>query len=209
MAREDDMFGPYIGQRKLNIGCAGNSMPGWDNLDKDPRTKPNIVWTLGGYNDPNDGYHHIWPAMDNGQGGIPMHLPCPPNTYDTVMASHVLEHIPQSNLFDVFNQLHQIIKPEGFLIAITPYGMSDDAWENPHHRQMFTENTYAYFTKRLYAAQGAGYKAYEGELYSDWTIADIRHIPYPEFENDPELRWKKKHLRNIVRELQVVMQVHK
>lgn len=199
MTRAEELFPLYIGPSRLNIGCAGNPLPGWDNLDKDARTKPNIVWDLGGVNNENDGYHNP-----------PLHLPCPPNSYDTIFASHVLEHIPQERLFDVFNDLHQIIKPGGFLIAITPYGSSDDAWDNPHHRQLFTENTYAYFSKRLYEIEGsAGYRAYEGESYSDWTIAETRLVPYKEFENDPEIGYKKKHLRNVIQELQVVMQVHK
>lgn len=184
-----ELFSPYIGPKRLNLGCAGNSFAGWDNLDLDPAVKPDIICKLG--SEP---------------------VPVPDNTYDTVFASHVLEHIPRERLISVMYDLYRILKPGGFLIAITPYGSSDDAWENPHHMQCFTEGTYAYFCKRLYELPNtSGYRAYEGGKYGDWTVAYQGLVPYPEFRTLPEaeIEYKKRHLRNVIQELQVVMVAHK
>jgi predicted SAM-dependent methyltransferase len=182
------LFGLFIGERKLNIGCAGNPEPGWDNLDCEPRTNPDILHALGAYNP----------------------IPKPDNTYDTILASHVLEHVEQAALFYVMKDLHRVLKPNGYLIAITPYGSSDDAWDNPHHKQLFTENTFAFFSKRLYeVGDTAGHKAYEGQDYADWVIAKASLVPYPEFANDPDIEYKKRHFRNVIRELQVVLRAVK
>lgn len=182
--RFEQMFGLYLGPNRLNIGCAGNKMEGWVNLDKDPRTGADIVADLA----------TISPI---------------PTGFDTILASHVLEHVDRADIFRIFNNLWHMLKPGGFLICVTPYGSSDDAWDNPHHRLFFTEDTYMYFCKRLYELGGAGHKAYEGEEYSDWFIIQQSLIPYPEFAKDPGLDWKKKHLRNIIRELHVVLQAVK
>jgi predicted SAM-dependent methyltransferase len=180
-----DQFGQYLGQHVLNVGCASNYEEGCDNLDLDARVNPDIVARLGDK------------------------LPIADNTYDTIVASHCLEHVPPDDLWAAFNEMHRVLKPKGFLVAMTPYGSTDDAWDNPHHRQKFTENTYMYFSKRLYEVQHSGYHAWEGQDYSDWIIVDMRLIPFPEFQNDPELDFKKRHYRNVIQELQVVMQAVK
>ncbi len=180
-----NLFGPYIGKTCLNVGCAGNKIEGCDNLDLEPRVEPDIVARLG------------------------QPLPIADNTYDTIIASHVLEHVYPDDLWATFREFHRVLKPGGFLVAITPYGSSDDAWDNPHHKQLFTENTYLYVSSRLYEVEHAGHKAFEGETYADWTIAEQRLIPYPEFLNDPELTFKARHFRNVIQELQVILQAHK
>jgi SAM-dependent methyltransferase len=182
-----EMFGFFLGEVKLNIGCAGNLEAGFINLDMDPRTGCDIVCELG-----------------------VQQIPLEDSSVDTVLASHFMEHLPRHLLFPVMLELHRVLKPGGHFIAITPYGSSDDAWDNPHHRQCFTENTWMYFSRRLYEIPGtAGYHAFEGQQYADWTISAEHLIPYPEFVNDPKLSWKKKHLRNVIQELHTVMTAHK
>ena len=178
-------YGRYIskGESRLNIGCALNHEPGWVNLDMDSRVHPDVLFDVE---------------------NVP--LPFEDNTFDCILGSHVFEHVV--NLVPLMHDLYRILKPGGFLLAITPYGSSDDAWDCPHHVRSFTENTWAYFSKRLYAyaAPNAGHGAWQGGDYQDWTIAERWLVPYPEFANDPEIEFKKRHWRNVISELHVVLQ---
>ena len=184
----EKMFGPFLGPARLNIGCAGNKLDGWVNLDKDPRAEPDVV------------------------ADITVRAPFDVRRFDTILASHVLEHIPKQDLFKVFANLWLMLKSGGHLICIVPYGSSDDAWDNPHHHQLFTENTFAYFSSRLYEqGNSAGYKAYEGQEYCDWQIALQSLVPYPEYSQwKPDMLNDAKHrFRNVIQELHVVMKAVK
>lgn len=182
------LFGPFLGTKRLNLGCAGNPEEGFDNLDKEPRVNPDILCDLG-----------VEP------------IPVPDNTYDCVFASHCAEHWNRDLMPKIMADIHRILKPNSYFIGITPYGTSDDAWDNPCHRQLFSENTWAYFSSRLYAVKidHSGYMAFEGHEYKDWVIVKQDLIPYPEFMNDPEIDFKKKHFRNVIQEIHVVMQAIK
>lgn len=176
-------YAPYLqGENRLNLGCAGNPEPGFVNLDMDARVNPDVVHDL-----------EITP------------LPFADNTFDCILGSHLFEHI--INLVPLVNDLGRILKPQGFLLAVTPYISSDDAWDCPHHVRAFSESTWAYFSKRLYDHPGhAGAGSYQGGQYADWMIAESWLVPYQAFANDPEIEFKKKHWRNVIQELHVVLQ---
>ena len=177
------MFAQFIGKENLNLGCALNPEPGFINLDMDPRVKPDVRHNL-----------EYTP------------LPFDDNTFDCILGSHVFEHIV--NLIALVYDLGRILKPGGFLISITPYLSSDDATDSPHHVRVFSESTWAYFSKRLYEYEGAhsGRGAYQGGQYRDWGIVETNFAPYPEFIDDPEIEFKRKHWRNVIQELHVVLQ---
>src|SRR3990172_251720 len=119
------LYAPYLVGRKLNLGCANNHEPGFINLDANADTKPDVVHDL-----------EVTP------------LPFPDASFDCVFGSHVFEHIVR--FMALVEDLHRILRPGGFLIGITPYGSSDNAWDNPHHVRCFTENTWMYFDQDLY-----------------------------------------------------------
>ncbi len=174
----------FIQGRKIEVGCAGHRRPGWESLDIEPDTGADHILDLT----------KTYPSMDD--------------QFDTILASHVLEHIDQQDLFTVFDNLWRMLRSGGHLICVTPYGSSDDAWENPHHRQMFTEATYCYFCKALYEVPGnAGYKAHQGRPVHPWQIRMQSFVPYPEYVLLPEgdLYLAKRKYRNVIKELHVVM----
>jgi len=177
------MFGPWIGPRRLNVGCAGNREPGFVNLDKNPGVGADVTADMA--------------DMPFGDG-----------SFDTILASHVLEHVEPERLFRVFAEFHRVLAPGGHLIAITPHGASDDSWENPHHRQRFTPTTFAYFTEALYSIPGnAGHLAAEGQPVRGWRIVLHRMVAHDctLIEKLVPLSWRAKFLRNVVKEVQVVM----
>lgn len=186
-----DVYEPYLGALNLNAGCALNpeeSNPShmWVNLDFNPKVKPDVVHDL-----------NVTP------------LPFGDNTFWCIMASHVLEHIDRDKFLPLVADFHRILIPGGVLIAVTPYGMSDDAWECPMHKQMFTENTWIYPIAETYRSESHGYGAEEGMPVRDWTQEQVIKVPYREFENDPEVEWKAAHWRNVIRELHVVLRAVK
>jgi len=173
------IYGKYLQGEKLNIGCANNHEPGFINLDANPDTKPDVVHDLE----------------------------CPPlpfrdAQFDCVLGSHIFEHV--SGFIPLMEDLHRIIKPGGFLIAVTPYGSCDGAWDNPHHVRGFGENTWYYFDQDLYRGDNAGNGATEG-YKGNFKVEQLILVPLPEFANDPEIEFKKRHWRNVIQEVHAVL----
>lgn len=169
----------FFGERKLNLGCANNHEPGWLNLDLNPAVHPDVVHDLE---------------------SLP--LPFLDASFDTVLGSHVFEHI--RNFVPLVEDIYRILAPGGYLIGITPYGSSDNAWDNPHHVRCFTETTWQYFDQELYKGDHAGNGATEG-YKGDLKLIQVILVPTPEFLNDPELEFKRRHWRNIIQEVQAVL----
>lgn len=189
------MFGAYIGgdaAMRLNLGCARNKLAGFLSLDMEPRVEPDVLHDLE---------------------TVP--LPFPDATFDCILGSHVFEHI--RNFLPLVADLHRLLKPGGFLIAVTPYISSDDAWDSPHHVRAFSENTWHYVCQDLYERTPlphAGFGAYQGFDYKPWTIANITLVPEPDLElgskgivgRQLELQVKKRFMRNVIREIHAVLQ---
>lgn len=181
MSRLREFFGRYLGDRNLNVGCALRPEPGFVNLDCDAQNNPDVVWDLE---------------------RTP--LPFGADEFDCVFGSHVFEHI--RNFVPLVEDFHRILKPGGHLISVTPYLGSDDAWSSPHHVRGFDENTWAYFDQRLYQQDrdNSGFGAQQN-YRADFQVQEIRLVPYPEFAKDPELEFKKRHWRNVIREVHAVV----
>lgn len=176
-----EFYKAFIGEAKLNLGCAGNHEEGFINLDANPAVNPDVVHDLE---------------------TVP--LPFADNSLDTVLGTHIFEHI--RNFVPLVEDIHRILKPGGFLIAITPYLSSDDTMENPHHVRGFTEMTWEYFNQDIYRRNDMGKGADQG-YKGDFEVVQTTLVPNKDFWSDkPEsFEWKKRHLRNVVQEIQVVL----
>lgn len=177
-----DLFGPYLGLDNLNLGCARNHLDGFTNLDCSPNVGADVVWDL-----------HDLP------------LPFEDNRWDCIFGSHVFEHICRERFIQLAGELQRILRPGGYLISVTPYCSSDDAIDNPFHLQTFSEITWHYADQRIYQTPGtAGY----GDFGVDWDLPVIatHFVPYPEHRHAPDLDIRRRHWRNVIQELHVVMQ---
>jgi|GEM_PF-7049720 len=181
-------YGHLIGSVNLNLGCAGNPCVTenghrWINLDKNPHVRPDVVHDL-----------------------VKLPLPFEDSAVDFVMAIHVMEHVPKPDFLPLIADLHRILKPGGNLLALTPYGTSDDALCNPMHHMGFTEDTWMYVLPQVYQLEGnLGYRADENYPIRSWEVKNLALIPYDEFrkDSDEELEFKKRHWRNVIREMHV------
>lgn len=141
--------------RVLHAGCGLAPLPEWlpgreTRLDIDPAVSPDIVA----------------PLTDLGDIG----------PFDIAYCSHVLEHMPPHEIDQALRELHRVLKPGGFLVAVVPnlegvpadltvmyespagpitgldmyYGMEKLVRENPYmaHKYGFVSSTLKAFLTR-------------------------------------------------------------
>jgi len=88
---------------KLNIGCGKDIKEGWVNCDNAKGDLPKGVIRVD----------------------LSKPLPFPDQTFDEILASHVLEHIVEyANTVD---ECFRVLEPKGIMTIRTPYGMNYDA----------------------------------------------------------------------------------
>ena len=108
------------GNTKLNLGCGKDIKKEYLNVDK---FKP--------YDQFLDISKTQWEFKDN--------------TFDEIFCNTVLEHI--TNPLDVIKECHRILKPDGILIVLVPYSLSQHAFITPLHRSFYTWCSFDYFDK--------------------------------------------------------------
>ncbi len=67
-------------------------------------------------------------------------LPFQAEALDCILSVHVFQRI--THLARLVGDCHRILRPGGFLIAVTPHCGSDDAWDHPAHVRAFSERTW-------------------------------------------------------------------
>jgi SAM-dependent methyltransferase len=127
-------------------------------------------------------------------------LPFPDNSIDFVQGSHILEHI--KNIYGLMREIWRVCKPGARCLFITPYATSDDAFENLDHCRMFNENSWMYLDKIT-----NNHCAYAIDF--DFKVVETILVPYPEFLNDPEIEFKRKHWRNVIAYMTCTLEVKK
>jgi len=107
-------------------------------------------------------------------------LPFPDNSFSSMSAYDVLEHIPRwernkngSIVFpfvQLMSEIHRILKPGGIFYAVTPGYPSEAAFQDPTHINFITLGTLNYFAAGTSHARTLGY-GFEGEfevLHNSW-----------------------------------------
>jgi glycosyltransferase involved in cell wall biosynthesis/predicted SAM-dependent methyltransferase len=80
---------------KLNLGCGKNILPGWINLDSDPRPGA-----------------RAWHATQD--------LPCEAGSVSLIYAEHVIGHLALPDIMRLLRECHRVLRPLGILRLSTP-----------------------------------------------------------------------------------------
>ena len=126
---------------KLHLGCGRDIKPGWTNLDIAPGDGIDIVCDL-----------------DTEQ------IPLKDDSVSEFYGSHVVEHL--NNPLGAFAELYRVAKPDAILNVATPYGSSDDAWEDPTHKRPYYIGSWSAFGQPYHYRADYGYTA-------DWICTNI------------------------------------
>lgn len=110
---------------RLNVGCGRNPLVGWINMDKADLHGVDVVWDLATFP-----------------------LPFEDDSIDEFLLSHVIEHINAP--LPLMEELWRIAKPGARMIIRTPYGSSDDAWEDPTHVRPYFLQSHNYYSQPYY-----------------------------------------------------------
>jgi len=161
---------------KLNIGCGRNPIKeaGWLNVDR-IATEADIRAELD---------------------ADTVSLPLDNDTCEEFLLSHVLEHINKP--LPLMQELHRIAKPGALAVIATPYGSSDDAWEDLTHVRPYFVNSFGYFSQPNYWRADYGYRG-------DWKVRKVTL-----FVTRPEVTLALVNMaRNIVKEMVVELEAVK
>lgn len=122
---EKSFLQPFVGKKKINIGCGYNQEPiwtGWINSDYHFETNANLLFDIT----------KSWPFKDE--------------TFDTICAQYVFHLFHGKELFDAIYNSGKSLKIGGYLIGKVPYG----ATGNPMQTSFWSEHTPSLFDRRVY-----------------------------------------------------------
>lgn len=164
-----------LASTKLHLGCGRNYKQGWVNLDLISADGVDVVADL------------------DDCAATP--LPFPDDHFDEILGSHLLEHI--RNPLPLMQELHRISSNGAKAIFHTPYGGSDDAFEDPTHVRQYFLQSYGYFSQPFYWRADYGYRG-------DWqpqklilAVSAERH----KGQSPQQILQEIMHLRNVVMEM--------
>ncbi|HEX5802184.1 MAG TPA: methyltransferase domain-containing protein [Azospira sp.] len=130
--------------KRLNVGCGRNVLPDWINLDCAARPGVDLVADL--------------------ELCATTPLPLADDSVDEFLLQHVLEHI--RNPLPLMQELHRVARPGALAVVRTPYGSSDDAWEDQTHVRPYFVGSFGYFSQPFYWRADYGYRG-------DWQVERI------------------------------------
>lgn len=127
---------PGVESLRLHLGCGRTIIKGWVNVDQVQLPGVDITADLNACRSKR--------------------LPFDDDSVDEFLLSHTIEHIPDT--LALMQELHRIAKSGSILTARTPYGSSDDAWEDPTHVRAYFIQSWGYFSQPYYWRADYGYR---------------------------------------------------
>jgi len=156
-------------KRGLNLGCGRIILPCEQPahhrfLPSEIYTDPAIRWDNADLH-ANDGVNLILDAFDypwkteqlSANGAYSVEWEIPDNTYDVVLAAHLIEHIPHvvtrngqfakssGGWWAWWDELGRVLKPDGVAYVLFPYGWSNGGLMDPTHTRYLTLEAFGYF----------------------------------------------------------------
>lgn len=164
---------------RLHLGCGRTRRDGWVNIDSHP---------IDGVTDQ---------VIDLDGDGLATAFA--PGTVDETVGIHLLEHLQRP--LALMEALWAVTKPGGTATFETPYGSSDDAWEDPTHVRPYFLGSWGYFSQPHYWRADYGYRG-------DWEPTRIVLAVDPGLLAQPrdDLIAAIHHGRNVVRTMTATLE---
>lgn len=106
----------------INLGCGYNKINGYINIDNNGACKPDVTVDI------------VW-----------MGLPYGDNSVGRVRAFDFLEHVPQSRMIYVIEEIYRVLKPGGTFEHFTPSTDGRGAFQDPTHKSFWNINSWYYY----------------------------------------------------------------
>jgi cephalosporin hydroxylase len=106
----------------LDVGCGANKREGFVGMDARDIPGVDVVHDIGDL---------PWPFAEDSCGVVNM--------------SHIWEHLDPRKSIEIMNEAWRVLKPDGQLVIVTPYGYSYGYIQDPTHCNPSNEATWEYF----------------------------------------------------------------
>lgn len=125
------------------------------------------------------------------------------NAFDEILAIHVLEHLPDT--LRVMEEVHRVTRPGATITIEVPHYKHSNAYKDPTHVRLFTEETFDYFGKdeRSYYTH-ARFRIAKVEKFYDYYVDRFVRRPFPRL-----LRIVERYLDNTVEKLVFTLHTEK
>jgi SAM-dependent methyltransferase len=124
----------------LDVGCGINKKPGALGLDRNPRTRADVLADLD---------HVPYPFRDN--------------SFEGLQAIHVIEHV--TDVVKAMEEFHRLVRPGGEVYLATPHYTDFSSFCDPTHRWHLNS-----FSLRYFGQDNAGYGYYSTARFRETSV---------------------------------------
>jgi SAM-dependent methyltransferase len=107
-------------KRTLDVGCGINKFPGAIGIDRNPRSRADVICDLDRF---------PYPFRDN--------------SFSSLRAIHVIEHV--SDVIRAMEEFHRVSAPNGRVLLVTPHYTDFSSFCDPTHRWHLNSFSFRYF----------------------------------------------------------------
>jgi SAM-dependent methyltransferase len=126
--------------RILDVGCGVNKYPGAIGIDRNIRTRADVICDLD---------HFPYPFRDN--------------SFDQLRAVHVIEHV--SDVIRTVEEFHRLVRPGGAIHIVTPHYTDFSSFCDPTHRWHLNS-----FSLRYFGEDNAGFGYYSAARLREKSV---------------------------------------
>lgn len=129
---------------KLDLACGRNKKEGFIGVDIVPLEGVDVVYDLEKL---------PWPWEDN--------------SVDEIYCSHFIEHV--SDLVSFIDEVYRVLKVGSKAVFRAPYYSSIRATQDPTHKHMISETTFAYYNKKWREDNGIAHYPIKADFDFSWV----------------------------------------
>ena len=126
--------------RILDVGCGINKLPGSIGIDKNPKTRADVLVDLD---------HTPYPFRDS--------------SFDGLQAIHVIEHV--GDVMASMQEWHRVVRAGGEVFIVTPHYTDFASFCDPTHKWHLNS-----FSLRYFGDDNAGYGYYTGARFEEVSV---------------------------------------